>query len=120
MTGPTYQTIGEQQAGAGAAAVNSILAFDLVEYSGVSFVDAYNIRGVDLWTVIDNKVYSITYLAVDPVYYTTYLPLAEQMVGSFEVIDGGNSNNMDTSGATTSQELAILTATSNDNRDPTG
>jgi hypothetical protein len=122
MTGPTYQTIGGQQgAGGEAAAVNSILPFHLVEYSGVSFVDGCNIRGVDLWTVIDNKVYSITYLAVDPVYYTTYLPLAEQMVGSFQVIDGGNGNKMDTSGATTtSQELAIPTATSNDNRDPTG
>ena len=123
MTGPTYQTIGGQQQGAGgaAAAVNSILPFHLVEYSGVSFVDGCNIRGVDLWTVIDNKVYSITYLAVDPVYYTTYLPLSEQMVGSFQVIDGGNGNKMDTSGAaTTSQELAIPTATLNDNRDPTG
>lgn len=123
MTGPTYQTIGGQQQGAGgaAAAVNSILPFHLVEYSGVSFVDGCNIRGVDLWTVIDNKVYSITYLAVDPVYYTTYLPLSEQMVGSFQVIDGGNGNKMDTSGAaTTSQELAIPTTTSNDNRDPTG
>jgi hypothetical protein len=122
MTGPTYQTIGGQQgAGGAAAAVNSILPFHLVEYSGVSFVDGCNIRGVDLWTVIDNKVYSITYLAVDPVYYTTYLPLSEQMVGSFQVIDGGNGNKMDTSGAaTTSQELAIPTATLNDNRDPTG
>jgi hypothetical protein len=119
MTGPTYQTIGgQQEAGGGAAAVNTILPFHLVEYSGISFVDGCNIRGVDLWTVIDNKVYSITYLAVDPVYYTTYLPLAEQMAGSFQVIDGGNGNNMDTSGATTSQELAIPTATSNDNRDP--
>jgi hypothetical protein len=122
MTGPIYQTIGGQQeaGGGGAAAVNSPLAFDLVEYSGVSFVDGCNIRGVDLWTVIDNKVYSITYLAVDPVYYTTYLPLAEQMVGSFQVINGGKGNNMGTSGATTtSQELAIPTATSNDNRDAT-
>jgi len=80
---------------------NSSFAFDTVEYSGTSFVDGCNVRGIDFWTVINGKVYSITYLAVEPL-YSTYLPLVQQMVNSFELIAGGDDATTSTTTTTSS------------------
>jgi hypothetical protein len=41
--------------------------------------------------VINGKVYSITYLAVEPLYFT-YLPLVQQMINSFQVTVDSNNN----------------------------
>jgi hypothetical protein len=79
---------------------NSSLTFNTVEYSGTSFVDGSNVRGIDLWTVINGKLYSITYLAVEPLYFT-YLPLVQQMINSFEIIAGGDATTSTATTATT-------------------
>jgi hypothetical protein len=101
---------GTNQQGAGGGSSNrSSFAFDTVEYSGTSFVDGCNVRGIDFWTVINGKVYSITYLAVEPL-YSTYLPLVQQMVNSFEIIAGGDDAT--TSTATTPTTTASTTTSS--------
>jgi hypothetical protein len=92
MTSPISGTNQQGAEGAGGGSSNrSSFAFDTVEYSGTSFVDGCNVRGIDSWTVINGKVYSITYLAVEPLYFT-YLPLVQQMINSFQVTVDSNNN----------------------------
>jgi hypothetical protein len=90
---------------------NSSLAFDTVEYSGTSFVDGCDIKGIDLWTVINGKLYSITYLAVEPL-YSVYLPLAQQMVNSFEIIAGGDTSTTTTASSSNIYDYAPDSLTS--------
>ena len=66
------------------------MLFDRVEYSGTSLVDGCNMKGSDFWTVMNGKLYSITYLAVEPL-YSTYLPAVQQMINSFEIIASGDT-----------------------------
>ena len=106
-TSAIYGTNLQEAADAGAAVVvggqggvqrnSSSLTFDTVEYSGTSFVDGCEIKGIDFWTVINGKLYSITYHAVEQL-YPAYLPLVQEMINSFEIIAGGDAT---TSTATT-------------------
>ena len=107
--------INQQEEAAAAAVVggqgvqgNNSFAFDTVEYSGTSFLDGRNVRGIDLWTMINGRVYSITYLQLNRFILSTYLPLIQQMINSFEIIGGG-----DTTTSTTTTIATTNTSPSN-------
>jgi hypothetical protein len=89
-TSPISGTNQQGAEGGGGSNRNSF-TFNTVEYSGTSFLDGCDIRGIDLWTVINGKLYSITYLAVEPLYFT-YLPLVQQMINSFQVTADSSNN----------------------------
>jgi hypothetical protein len=42
------------------------------------------LRTMQLWTVVDNKLYTISYVA-EPTKFTTYLPKVTQMLGSLQI-----------------------------------